>query len=183
MQNAVNDRPCILIEGPGWGDADFYSRWSLAAAEAQRLFAEATKDEVFKDEIFVLQFVYRIDLGIMASDMLQKLFEDELAAIIRLDGKTDENEDAFLVLEAFTTLAALGFFTVTGERYQMAIPPKLDLKTVKRTFIKLAADAEALIPIEKVVTTMPRAGAKRWQKLLTTMDERQRVADRNALLE
>jgi hypothetical protein len=43
MQDEVNDRPCILIEGPRWGGAKFYGRWLLAAAEAQRLFNEATK--------------------------------------------------------------------------------------------------------------------------------------------
>jgi hypothetical protein len=39
---------------------------------AQRLFTEATKTQLFSDESFVLQPIYLIDLGIMASDMLQR---------------------------------------------------------------------------------------------------------------
>jgi hypothetical protein len=38
----------------------------------------------------------------------------------------------------------------------MVIPPKLDLEMVQRTFIKLAADVEAQIPLEELITTMPR---------------------------
>jgi hypothetical protein len=191
MQNAVNDRPCILIEGPRRGDVEFYGRWLLAAAEAQRLFTEASKDQVFNDEILVLQAYCLVDLGIMASDMLQKLFEHELTAIIAVGG-TDESGDYPIVLEAFTTLSALGFFTVTGERYQMVIPPKLDVETVKRTLIKRAADVDALIAADagENLTTMPRAAANRWRKLRIIMATRgwqliecQRVADRNALLE
>jgi len=60
---------------------------------------------------------------------------------------------------------------------------KLDPETVKHTFIKLAADAEAEIPVEKLVTAMPWAAANRWRKRLVTIDDRQRVADRNTLLE
>jgi hypothetical protein len=33
----------ILIEGPGWNDAEFYGKWLLAAAEAQRLWTEAAE--------------------------------------------------------------------------------------------------------------------------------------------
>ena len=86
-----------------------------------------------------------------------------------------------LGLEAFLTLASLRFFTITGERYQMVILPKLDLETVKHTFVKLSADVEALIPRRKLIPQMPRAAAKRWRKRLTDMDECERVADRNAL--
>jgi hypothetical protein len=50
MQHAMNDNPCILVEGPRWGDAEFYGRWLLAAVEARRLFTEATRDPVFDDE-------------------------------------------------------------------------------------------------------------------------------------
>ena len=31
----------ILIEGPGWNNSEFYGKWLLAAAYAQRLWTEA----------------------------------------------------------------------------------------------------------------------------------------------
>jgi hypothetical protein len=64
----VNDRPCILIEGPRWGDAEFYGRWLLAAAATQRLFKEATKDQVFDDEILVAQML-RIEAGVFPREV------------------------------------------------------------------------------------------------------------------
>jgi hypothetical protein len=122
VHHFATDRCSNIIQLQHGGSVGAYARGQRGIFD-QRLFTEATKNQVFSDEIFVLQAIYPIDLGIMASDMLQKLFEDKLAAIIRLDGKTDQNRDAFLVLEAFITLAALQFFTITGERYQMVIPP------------------------------------------------------------
>jgi hypothetical protein len=82
----------------------------FAAAEAQRIFKEATKDQVFLDEILVLQAYRLIDLGIMASDMLQKLFEHELTRDNPGGRDRRENGNYPFVLEATTTLAALGFF-------------------------------------------------------------------------
>ena len=35
---------CIVVEGPPWGDAEFYGKWLLAAAEAN-----AFRDEAFKE--------------------------------------------------------------------------------------------------------------------------------------
>jgi hypothetical protein len=43
----------------------------VGAAEAQRLFKEAIKDQVFDDKILVLEAIYCIDLGMMASNTLR----------------------------------------------------------------------------------------------------------------
>jgi hypothetical protein len=198
MQSAIKDNPCILVEGPRWGDAEFYGQWLLATAKAQRLYDEAMKDPVFADETFLLTWEYRFDLGINALNMLRKLFDGVVAAVIEV---TDESAVAN---EGFRVLAALGFLVLTGNRYQMAIPKHLDLETLKRALIKLAAeddddvdnpltagmprDETGMIPLKDLLVTMPRADAERWHDRLVDMHmadvyDRQRLADRNILLE
>jgi hypothetical protein len=34
---------CILVEGPPWGDAEFYGKWLLAATEADAFRDEALR--------------------------------------------------------------------------------------------------------------------------------------------
>jgi len=41
------DEPLILVEGPGWVDAQFYGEWLIAAATAQALWKTPIKDPIF----------------------------------------------------------------------------------------------------------------------------------------
>jgi hypothetical protein len=45
----------ILVEGPAWGDADFYGHWLLEAGRVQRLLDQAKRDDpVFRQAIDTL---------------------------------------------------------------------------------------------------------------------------------
>ena len=41
----------VLVEGPEWGDAQFYGEWLLAAAKAQLIWRDALQDQKFAKQI------------------------------------------------------------------------------------------------------------------------------------
>jgi len=81
-------------------------------------------------------------------------------------------------------MVEMGFFILTGERYQMVIPTKLNIGKVKRAVLKFARteDEDGLLRPENLVATMPYAKAKAWQRRLRTMGESRRLAGRYAAL-
>jgi len=83
----------------------------------------------------------------------------------------------------FVLMVEMGFFTLTGDRYQMTLPTELNMDGVKRAHVKLARkEDEDWIHPERLVVDMPRARAMEFQRLLGDMDQDQRLADRRALL-
>ena len=63
----------VLVEGPAWGDAQFYGEWLLAAAKAQVLLKNALQDQQFATQSESLRVVYEPDFGIAATVMLMNL--------------------------------------------------------------------------------------------------------------
>jgi hypothetical protein len=82
-------------------------------------------------------------------------------------------------------MLALGFFRLTGQRYQMTIPPQLTLERVKEAALKVARteDGENGLRPQDLVLTMPLSEARMWQARLRSMDQSQRRADRLLLLD
>jgi hypothetical protein len=161
---------CALVEGPAWGDADFCGRWLLAAAKAYTLLSKArARDPDFGRIIFDLEFSRLFNYGIMS--------------IVFLGAFTDKHFHTFTLetnhedLIEFAVMAEMGFFTLTGDRYQMTIPEKLNLKIVITAHLKLATEDP-----EDLVVAMPSSKAAWLQKSLSAIDEAQRLADRRALL-
>jgi hypothetical protein len=179
MMNGTTNKiePQVLIEGPRWGDAEFYGKWMLAVATAQELWKEAQNDPAFIKQIELVTICYIPDFGMGAIVMLSKL-EKNLASFALGENDAD-------VFDEFVMMAEMGFFVLTGERYQMVIPTKLDIETVKAAMLKYTRTEEeeyGLHP-EDLVATMPYAQAKEWQARLRQMDEDHRCADRILLLE
>ena len=86
-------------------------------------------------------------------------------------------------LTDFSLMVEMGFFSLTGDRYQMTVPESLDLKRVKQAHLRLAAtDDEGWIHPERLVAGVPRLRARRYESLLGSMNQDQRLADRRALL-
>src|SRR5262245_58611388 len=70
-------RPCILVEGPAWGDAKFYGQWLLGAGKANELLQDATNNDAeFRTAIETLEMGQCLDFGIMATVFLS-LFADK----------------------------------------------------------------------------------------------------------
>jgi hypothetical protein len=159
-----------LVEGPRWADTVSYGSWLLAIAKADALWKEAIKDPSFKKEVDRLMVVSMPDFSIGATILLSRL-EKNLASFL-VDLNEEEGEEFVMMVE-------MGFFALTGQRYQMVIPAHLDMKRVKSAALKLAQTEDD----EYLVATIPYTQAKEWQARLRLMDENQRCADRILLLD
>ena len=167
----------ILVEAPKWGDAKFYGQWLLDAAKANDLLQQAKKDDPeFCERVeAILEVLHRLDFGIMSTVFLSKLVDKEFCTFVVDTNSEDLNE--------FALLAEMGFFTRTGDRYQMTLPTNLDIATVKKAHLKLAdTEDEDWIHPERLFFAMPKSRAQMYQRLLGNMNEDQRLADRKALL-
>jgi hypothetical protein len=172
--------PHVLVEGPRWGDAEFYSKWLLAAAKADVLWKKAiTDDPSFKKQVEAVTAYCIPDFRIAATVMLSR-FEENLASI--MVGLT---EDDWLEFNEVAMMAEMGFFVITGARYQMVLPRNLNSANVKRAVLKFARteDEDGVLRPERLLTTMPYAQARAWQTRLRQMDENRRCDHRRRLLE
>lgn len=169
--NDNDDAICILIEGPAWDDAVFWAHWLLVAEEANRLLQDAKKDDPeFHDAIFTLE-LYGLDLRIMAKVFLSQFDKNFYTFTIEVS-----SED----LDAFALMVEMGFFKLTGDRYQMTIPENLDRERVMQAHLRL--QDENWVHLESLLVGMPRSRARRYESLLGSMNQDQRLADRRALL-
>ena len=171
-------KPYVLIEGPRWGDAEFYGRWLLAAGKAEALWKEAVNDNSFKRQIELVTAFYIPDFGIGATVLLSR-FEKNLASVTV--GLNSEDIEEF---NEFAMMVEMGFFILTGERYQMVIPTKLNMGKVKSAVLKFARteDEDGVLRPENLVATMSYAKAKGWQRRLRPVGEPRRLAGRYAAL-
>ena len=169
-------KSCILVEGPAWGDAEFYGKWLLSAAKANELLQQAkTDDPEFRNAIDTLEVLHGLHFGIMATVFLSYFVDKDFQTFVLNSSSED--------LLSFVLMAEMGFFVQTGKRYQMTVPEKLNTEIVKQAHLKLAGseDDEWIHP-ERFAVDLPYPQAKMYQRLLREMSEKQRLADRRALL-
>jgi len=166
----------VLVEGPKWGDAEFCGAWLQLAARANRLLREAKEeDPAFRQAIQSLEVVQILDFGIAATIYVGQFVDKEFYSF------TIPSDDPDLL--EFALMARMGFFVRTGNRYQMVLPTVLDIETVKAAHLAVArTEDEDWIHPERLVVDMPFSEATQLQKQLRAMDQRQRLAERNALL-
>jgi hypothetical protein len=69
-------------------------------------------------------------------------------------------------VDEFAMMTEMGFFFLTGQRYQMAIPTRLNMEKIKMAALKLAQteDKECYLHPEYLVATMPKTEAEAWQR-------------------
>jgi len=171
------NEPYILVEGPMWGDAKFYGKWLLAAAKADALWKNAIKDPSFAKQVDGLMMASIPDFGIGATVLLSRIEKNLASFMVCLNGEEEVAE--------FVMMAEMGFFALTGQRYQMVTPTRLNMQKVKNAALRFARteDAEYYLHPEYLVATMQYAEAVAWQSRLRQMDEVHRHADRHLLLE
>lgn len=152
--------PCFLVEGPRWGDTTFYGKWLQAASKATALWDKASNDPAFRQQVDRLTVVYIPHFSICASVLLSYLERNLASFVVHV---YDEMES-----EVFTMMVEMGFFVLTGQRYQMVIPSRLTMRKVKKAALKLAQteDDEYELHPEYLVATMSYAEAKAWQARL-----------------
>lgn len=149
-----------------------FSDWLLDAAKANALLKEANKsDAEFRRAIETLEVVRVIDFGIVATLFLAQLAEQAYSFIVDKDAPD---------LVEFVLMAEMGFFTRTGDRYQMILPPNLDMNMVKQAQLAKTENDDWIQP-EQLVVSIPYSQARKYQQLLRTMSQDRRLADRRAL--
>ena len=153
MTGMETDGSWVLVEGPAWGDAQFYGEWLLAAAKAQVLWRTALEDQVFATQVERVRIVYEPDFGITATLMLMNLRARWTSFV--LDLQSEDGED-------FAMMFSMGFFVQCGRTCRMAIPPLLTINTLKNAILTFARteDYEYILHPEQLVTSMSAAAAK-----------------------
>src|SRR5262249_6181301 len=130
----------------------------------------------FRNSIDVLEILDCLDFGIMGTVFVSQFVDKSFQTFVIDPNSTDD-------LVEFVLMAEMGFFTLTGDRYQMTLPTKLGMDQVKQAHIKLArTEDEDWIHPERLVVDIPHARATKFQRLLGDMNQDQRLADRRALL-
>jgi hypothetical protein len=157
------------------GDADFYGRWLVYAAHANKIFNNLKLDDPqFRAATETIEIAELLDFGIAATHFL---------CLLRQKFETFILETGDLV--PFVLMVGMGFFTRTGDRYQMTLPLYLDADGVKKAHLELMRTQnvrEDWIHPERLVVSMPLAKAANYQGLLSAMDQEERIAERRALL-
>ena len=161
----------VLVEGPQWGDAEFYGNWLLASSRAEALWRSASNEPDFAKQVDRLRVVTIPDFGIAATELLMRLKDNLASFVINL------NED---LVDEFVVMAEMGFFVRNGQSYQMQIPADLSLGKVKAAALTYAQteDDEYNLHPELVVFAMPLAEALQCQMRQLAISDFRRESDR-----
>jgi hypothetical protein len=150
--------PCALVEGAGFGDANFYGKWLMAAAKAESLWKSIQHDEQF----FGLTWDTIPDLGVGAIDILSRIKNNYCVISLR---PTQEMVEWPIMLE-FVLMTELGLLTLKGNHYLITIPPdEPGIDGVRAAALKLTetGDDDTTAYPERFITTMTRFEAERWR--------------------
>ena len=144
--------PYILVQGPAWGDAQFYGEWLLAAARAEAYRKESCADENFKRLMDRVCVAHVPDFGIAATVMIMQLKDYRTTFLIELDSIDGDD---------FAMMAEMGFFAHRNPSYQMTLPYLLTSEKVKAAIFRYAKteDDEFMLHPEYLVTAMPLSEA------------------------
>jgi hypothetical protein len=159
---AHNLNHCVLVQGPAWGDAEFLSKWLLAAAQAESFWRKAYENDDFRKQVVSVCAVCTPDFGIAAFMMVMHLKEHGTSFVLNL-----ETEDG----ELFAMMLGMEFFEPSRDGYRMAIPIGLTTATVRVALLKFAAteDDDFMLHPEHLVTTVPFAEAMMRQDRLCVL--------------
>jgi hypothetical protein len=167
----------LLVEGPGPGDAEFLGRWLLAAVAADEALQEQFKrNTALKDQISRVEIEYCVRFSSGATRFVELLMKNLRSFTLSLNDEWSE---------LFAIMARVGFFRLTGERYQMTIPEEISGPMIEAALLELAAteDADYYLHPEHLVYFVSNDYAQSWSLRLERLPWMQRVADRNTLLD
>jgi hypothetical protein len=169
-KDAIHENePFILVEGPGWGNVEFFGKWLSAAAKADALWNEAVKDRIFEQQVALLTGIHTPNFGMAAMSFVSELQKDHISFMVSLNFELMEDLHE---VEQLVMMIEMGFFVRTGQHYQMAIPVNLNIKTVKMAALKFVQIlAGEPLHTEGLVATMPYAEAKAWQSRQRKLDD------------
>jgi hypothetical protein len=158
------ERPCVLVEGPTWGHAEFYGRWLLAASQAEIFWKAAQQDAEFQKQTERVCVVYIPDFALRATIMIMLLKDYRSSFVIDLNSND---------VEEFTMMVLMGFFETSDHHYKMVVPVGLNLTSVKDALLNLAKteDEEFALHPEYLVSTISFAEARACQERIRAIEE------------
>jgi hypothetical protein len=163
----------ILVEGPAVSDARFAIDWLQAALDADRIL-----EQLFEQHPDFRKCIPRREIGFATSALafMGMWLEGEGVFSISLVRDCRAN--------IFSMMAGLGFFTLTGGRYQLTMPVDLKVEKIVDAMRSLSAteDEEGSFYPHRLLVTMSLPETDNWKEKLTSMKLQERLADRDALL-
>jgi hypothetical protein len=163
----------ILVEGPAVSDARFAIDWLQAAIDADRML-----EQVFEQHPEFRKCLPSREMAFAASALafIGTWIEEQGVFSFSLIRNCRAN--------IFSVMAGLGFFTLTGGRYQLTIPSHLKVEKIVDAMCSLAAteDEEGSFYPHRLLATMSLPETDNWKEKLDSMNLQQRLADRDALL-
>ncbi len=138
----------VLIEGPAWGNIEFYANWLQAAAKAEAFWKTAYNEPDYLKQVDRLSVIAIPDFGLAATELLMRLKDHFLSFVI------SSNEE---VVDEFVMMVEMGFFVRSGKSYQMAVPTELSLARVKAAALNYAKteDDNYYLHPELIVSMVP----------------------------
>ena len=167
----------VLVEGPAPGDAKFLGQWLVAAAEADKLLQEQfAQDPSFKLTIGRIELLYAFTFSPTATKCIELLMKNLTSFSLSVFD---------LFEEVFVVMADIGFFSQTGDRYQMTVPKSITREKIKAALLRLVATEDEIdfLHPEYLVHCLSQEDVQHWHVRLGRMPWPQRVADRNVLLD
>ena len=160
--NELREDRWVFVEGPNLSDPKFTSQWLLAAVQADRLLQDCYRqDPTFRPTINRLEFNYEVEFSFASLAFLAMCLEDGIFSL-SLDREW---------ADSFAIMATTGFFTVTGERYQVTLPKELTMQTIRSALLRLIATEDLQGPFElhpeRLLTTLSE-----WEVDNCTVDRR-----------
>jgi hypothetical protein len=171
-------RNWVLVEGPSIGDANFTIAWLMAAIAADKaLQAYFQEHPRFRERLRRIEIATLIEFAPCSMAFVRMWLQQKGTFSIDLF----DSEDA----DIFPVMTAAGFFTRTGQRYQMTIPQGVNIAALRDALLQLAEteDEHCFLHPESLLVTMTRMEAETWKGRLEGMKWQQRLADRELLLD
>lgn len=178
MNEVTSKQFWVLVEGPAPGAADFLGRWLMMAAETDKQLQEQfERDPEFRHSVATIELVYGFAFSPTATKCIELLMNDLASfSLSALEGPWGDT---------FAVMAEIGFFSRTGDRYQMTIPKSITHEKIKAALKRLVAthdENDDLVHPETLVHCLSQADVQDWQLRLKRLPWMQRVADRDILL-
>jgi hypothetical protein len=175
MTKQLQEIPHVVVQCLPIPDAVFVSRWLAFAIEADRILEHHLTDRDFKSRIERLGVVYAVEFSPAAMAFVIFCLNSPTAFSLSLfDSEWAEN---------LAFMAATGFFTRTGQHYQITHPRALTIDTIKDALLQLAVTEDGdyyYLHPEWLLTTMPEKEAQQRVRALKKFFRRQQIADRKA---
>jgi hypothetical protein len=145
------ERACVVVEGPSCDDADFIRGWLDAALHSDQLVLQHFERKPdFRKVISRLEVEYCIEFAPAAAWFVRKWLKDKRSFYINLLTSP--------WAEMFTAMVGVGFFTRTGNYYQMTIPDRVELGPIAESLVQFAEteDAWGFLHPERHLATQTR---------------------------